>query len=192
MKLAIIGTAGRGPDSLSLTVAKWNDMKRIVARFIKEQNIKHVVSGGAAFSDHMAVGVYLAGLVEKLDLYFPCKFDTEKVEFYDSGSDISFVNPGGVANFYHEHFSKKMGIKSLLQIKQAIDKGAFTDVKDGFHARNVFVAKADMVIAFTFGNGAVVKDGGTAHTCREYLKSGKKQLFHVDLSTMTLYDNATV
>jgi hypothetical protein len=190
MKLAIIGTAGRLEDGKKLDLAKWNDMKRTIAAFVKEHSIRHVVSGGAAYADHLAVGLYLAGLVDHLDLMLPCEFDMNKVQFHDTGEYSSFTNPGGTSNFYHRHFSARVGIKSLTQIEAAIAKGATVHIEGGFKSRNSLVAKADMMIAFTFGNGAQVKDGGTSDTLKKYLDNGGKDAYHVDLNDMSLHTPA--
>jgi hypothetical protein len=192
VKLAIIGTAGRLEDGKKLNLAKWNDMKRLVAAFVKDHDVKHVVSGGAAFSDHLSVGLYLAGLIDHLDLMLPCEFDMKEVRFFDTGEYNAWNNPGGTSNFYHQHFSAKILRDSLGEIAKAITKGAAVTVGHGFKDRNTIVAKADMMIAFTFGDGPQVKDGGTADTCRKYLTLGGKSLYHVDLNTMKLHSNAVV
>lgn len=192
MKLAIIGTAGRKDDAPRITLPLWNDMKRIVARFVAEQGIRHVISGGAAVADHMAVGLYLAGLVGHLDLALPAAFDTATCRFHDTGGDDSWDNPGGVCNWYHEHFSKRVGIDSLAQIAAAIAKGATVTVEAGFDARNTLVARADMLIAFTFGDGAALKPGGTSKTLRKYLDNGGLRCYHCDLNDMTLHFPATL
>src|SRR5271170_5840644 len=122
IRLAIIGTAGRLDDAPKLTLEKWNSCKRFIAHFVKYYDIKHVISGGAAGMDHLAVGLYIAHLIEKLDLAFPARFDMKKVEFEDTGEDYSWNNPGATANFYHRHFSKIIGVDTLTQVKQAIEK----------------------------------------------------------------------
>lgn len=190
MRLAIIGTAGRKDDARKLTLPVWNDCKRLIARFVKEHGVRHVVSGSAAGMDHLAVGLYLAGLVDKLDLALPCAFDVATHSFEDTGEDFAATNPGGTALFYHEHFSNRMGIDSLAQIAAAITKGATVTVGRGFKDRNTVVAKAEMLIAFTFGDGAVVKDGGSGDTVRKYLDNGGKSSYHVDLHDMSLHTPA--
>lgn len=192
MRLGIIGTAGRMEDGPKLTLDKWNEMKRIIAKFIKDRKIVHVISGGAAFSDHLAVGLYIAHLVEKLDLALPCKFDMDNVQFFDTGEFSAWNNPGGTSNFYHKYFSRTANIDSLAQIKAAIEKGASVSIEPGFKARNSLIAQADELIAFTFGNKNVAKDGGTADTMKKYLDKGKKLCFHCDLHDMKLYENGTI
>ena len=192
MKLAIIGTAGRKDDARRITLPLWNDMKRTIARFVKEHGVRHVVSGGAAVSDHLSVGLYLAGLIDHLDLALPAPFDVDKCAFHDTGGDDWYDNAGGVCNWYHSYFSKAVGISSLKQIDAAIAKGATVIVEAGFDARNTVVAKADMLIAFTFGEGATLKRGGTSKTLKKYLDNGGRASYHVNLPDMTLYSPALV
>jgi|14_taG_2_1085336.scaffolds.fasta_scaffold05482_5 hypothetical protein len=78
--------------------------------------------------------------------------------------------------------SKKLGINTLQQIADALDKGATATVYPGFKPRNLVVAKdvTGYLLAFTFGTSsgtytagdpewhttsiAGLKPGGTAHT----------------------------
>jgi hypothetical protein len=138
----------------------------------------------------MAVGLYLAGLVDHLDLMLPCPFDQATSAFEDTGEYDTFNNPGLTSTFYHRHFSDKMGIDSLAQIAAAITKGAIVEVRDGFKVRNTLVAQADMLIAFTFGNGARCADGGTWDTLRKYLNRGGGMCWHVDLNDMSIHTPA--
>jgi hypothetical protein len=133
--------------------------------------------------------------VDTLTLALPCEFDWNAGQFLDTGFrgiESWKKNPGATSNWFHSQFSNAIGKPSLEEIKTAIYKGAVVELEAGFMARNSIVARADTVIAFTFGDGVIVKDGGTADTCRKYLKGGGKSLFHVDLHTMTLYENGIV
>lgn len=194
MKLAIIGTAGRKDDADKLTIQKWNEMKKVVARFVKEHKIEIAISGGAAYADHLAVGLYNAKLVYDLKLFLPCEFDIEKVKFLDNGSKDWRTNPGKISNWYHSEFSKKIGINSLEEMKKAILKGCAVQSGGGFFGRNDQVAKeSDKLIAFTFGDGPIVKDGGTTHTVKQFLKNHDvKNAWHYDLNSMKLFQNAKV
>jgi hypothetical protein len=191
--LAIVGTAGRGSDASRLTLPVWNDMKRTVYRFVKDGGYTDVISGGAAYADHLAVGLFNAGHVQKLTLALPCEFDWHAGRFVDDGTVDWRANPGGTLNYYHRPFSKVIGRNSLEEIKTAIYKGAEAVIEKGLMARNSIVAeRADVVICFTFGAGPIVKDGGSARTCEKYLALGKRALWHVDLNDMSLYENGTV
>ncbi len=67
--------------------------------------------------------------------------------------------------------SEARGASSLIEIQAAIERGA--EVKSGaggFKERNTDIAnQADAMLAFTFGTGAELKDGGTADTWRKFL-----------------------
>jgi hypothetical protein len=184
--LAIVGTAGRGSDASRLTLPVWNDMKRTVYRFVKERGYTDVISGGSAYSDHLAVGLFNAGIVTSLILALPCEFDWHASQFIGN-------REGRRLNDLHRWFGEVIGKSPLEEIKTALYRGAEVIVDNGFHARNSIVAnRADAVIAFTFGHGPVLDDGGTADTARKYLKTGKRALWHVDLNDMSLHENGTV
>lgn len=191
-QLAIIGTAGRKDDAAKINLPLWSGMKRIVYKYIRENNIKTIISGGAAVADSLAVGLYNAEIVEKLTLALPCEFDWHNCQFKDTGEFDWQKNPGGDSNRFHRAFSRVIGQNSLEWIRLAIYNDAEVVVGDGFHDRNNLVAQAERVIAFTFGNGAKIKDGGTADTCRKYLANGGKFLTHVDLNAMTVYEKGEV
>jgi len=128
-----------------------------------------LVSGGCSFSDHIAVLLYLTGKFKGLTLYLPCKFDGK---FLDTGQFHWSQNPGRVLNKYHADFSREMGFDSLGDLTKAIEIGAKIEVKNGFHARNSFVAKSDYVIAFS--EGEII--GGTLDTFNKAKDSIKSHL----------------
>ena len=189
--LAIVGSAARTQSEAALlTLAKWNAMKRLVFRFVKDREITSVISGASAWTDHLAVGLYNAGIVTELTLALPCTFGWEQARFVDGHEPL---RPAVRLNELHTAFSAVIGRNTLQELKTAIYSCEVVQ-RNGFHARNLIVAeRADVVIAFTFGRGAVIGDGGgTGHTCRAYLDSGKTALWHVDLNDMGLHENATV
>jgi hypothetical protein len=193
--LAIIGTAGRGSDGAKLNASVYEKMLFVATKFVIGSTFE-VVSGGAAWADHLAVSVFLQGYVSKLTLYLPCSFDLANREFEDRGGIDWKTNPGGTSNYYHQLFSDKIGRDSLLEIGDAIVNGATEMTGEGFFDRNAAVAKsATHVLAFTFGNKEQLKDGGTAQTMRTYQLNRKKlglidNSFHCDLNTMILYKGA--
>lgn len=196
--IAIIGTAGRVADGRKLTSEIYKQMLSIADNLVQESNPSIVISGGAAWSDHLAVSLFLNGRLSKLRLYLPCKFDKDNKQFEDDGSVDYKTNPGGTSNYYHKLFSEKIGKGSLDEIALAIDTGADVIVGNGMFDRNARLAKeATHIIAFTYGNKEVLKDGGTAYTMQSYLRQRIKfnqpdNSYHVDLNTMTLYKNAKV
>lgn len=160
MKTAIIGTAGRDKTK-PMTLSLWEWMVNDATRRVPKGT--HLVSGGAAWADHLAVKLYLNGHTDKLTLHLPAPFTTKW-----------FVGPGGgsasAANYYHERFSQIISIDSLLEIRQALEKGAIATFEsyqggyEGMFARNLKVAQADEMLAYTFGLGRIPADGGTRDT----------------------------
>jgi len=190
MTLAIIGTAGRGDDYAKLSKDTWNNVKKTVLKFIEEHSVTDLISGGAAFADHLAVGLFNKEICSKLHLALPCQFDIQKNEFVSEG----FKSAGGTANYYHKRFSKMMGRESLTEISAAIQKQCKLSYGKGFLDRNKIVAENSVILlAITFGEKEQVKDGGTSHTTRLFIKkNGNENAYHLDLNEMKIYSNATV
>lgn len=159
--IAVIGTAGRD-KAINMRINHWDFMTDMLRRELKPDD--HLVSGGAAWADHVAVWAYLEGHVEKLTLHLPAPFDGK----YFRGA---YGTSGGTCNYYHDKFSHVLGLDSLVHIQMAKAKGAtitHQPVAQGYGAmaaRNRLVA-ADCthMIAFTFGRGDVPADGGTKMT----------------------------
>jgi len=101
--------------------------------------------------------------------------------------------PGKTLNYYHQQFSRIVSIHSLTEIQLAKYEGAeIIPCRGGFHGRNAMVAKSDIIIAMTFGEGKVVKEGGTADTIRKYLTRVNKEgffnkSFHYNLTDGQIY-----
>lgn len=194
--LSIIGTAGRKDDAKRLSKKHFEAMCVVADGLIEQCKdinypISTLVSGGAAWADHVAVTLFLEKKVPHLRLFLPCEFIGGS--FRDNGNTDPYKNPGGTANYYHRQFQKNTGINSLTQLQIASAEGAeLISVAKGFHARNALVAKSDFLLAMTFGNENQVKDGGTAHTVECYLNRVKKEgffdkSFHYDLSRGKVY-----
>lgn len=173
-KIAIIGTAGRDKTK-PMTLTLWHWMLAEAASHMPVH--AHVVSGGAAWADHLAVALFLSGQAHELTLHLPAPFVNGR-----------FVGPSGsaasAANYYHERFSQAIGIDTLAQISQVefMDgvEGTFEPPAPGYaamFARNKKVAMADRMLAFTFGTGAVPADGGTKNTWAQC----KGQRIHIPL-----------
>jgi hypothetical protein len=191
-KIAIAGTAGRKEDADKLHPTLYASMQdvtlELIQRIIQPGESVHLISGGAAYADHLAVRLFLAGHVQKLTLHLPCEWDPKRKTLADTGEFNWVKNPGGTANALHRAFQRKIKINPFEEIAQAIaDPRCEVTVSKGFHARNSLMAEADVLIAETFGKGCVVKDGGTANTCETYLKriakAGLPDLsWHIDLN----------
>ena len=193
---SIVGTAGRKDDAKRLSKSHFDAMCNIAVGLIDqcaENNypITHLVSGGAAWADHVAVKLFLDKKVSNLRLFLPCEF--EGGTFKDNGICDSTKNPGGTCNYYHKKFQLTTHINSLSQLQIAKGEGAeFINVDKGFYARNALVAKSDFILAMTFCNGDIVKDGGTSDTIERYLNRVRKEgifdkSFHYDLNSGQLH-----
>lgn len=173
-QIAIIGTAGRdSAKPMTLALYKW----MVVHARTNIPADADLVSGGAAWADHLAVSLFLFGHGKSLRLHLPAPF-----------VDGAFLGPAKsaatAANYYHKVFSKTIGRDSLAQLMQVMmmPNVTFTEEPEatgygGMFARNKKVAVVDEMYAYTFGEGDEPADGGTKNTWD--LCTGKKT--HVSL-----------
>lgn len=173
--VSIIGTSGRKEDESKMTLEIQKEMKRRAIEIIEntfklEWKDVILVSGSAAYADHIAVELFLEKQNDgtKLNLYLPCNFvetSDKKHQFEDNKKARFWENPGKTSNFYHEKFSKKIGRNTLEEIYIASTKGAILNSDYfGFSNRNEKVSKSDYMIAFTWGDLSNPKSGGTKFT----------------------------
>ena len=122
------------------------------------------------------------GFVKSLHLYLPAQLIASTGRFEQGNGS---KDPGRVSNYHHDRFSAKMpgGRNTRLGILEAVSRGATIDVIPGFFQRNIPVSGSDAVIAYTWGDGAVPKDGGTKHTWDLAQTSHKT---HIPLSSLTV------
>ena len=189
MRLGIVGTAGRRDDASLVSLALQNRMLDAGRSTVKALNITSLVSGGAAWADHVVVQLVLEGVIPACDLTLHFPSPINKKGFNDSSS-------GKTMNHYHNLFKHKTNINSIEEILEVISLGAKVFInKGGFKARNSDVARdSDALLAFTFGSGepwkakikgnmnamdAGLKPGGTYDTWNK-CHSDKK--IHVCLS----------
>ena len=195
---AIIGTAGRQEDGQRLDANHYKAMCNMAEGLLEqfaENNypVTHLVSGGAAWADHVAVSLFLKKKVKNLRLYLPCEWETGG--FKSTGAP---KNPADILNIYHKKFFNKTRIHSLSEIQSAYGEGAeLLPCRGGFFGRNAMVAKSDLLLAMTFGKKAEVKDGGTAHTVKCYLERVRKgeiydKSFHFDLNSGEIFQGCIV
>lgn len=158
--IAIIGTAGRD-KRFPMDQSHWEFMCRVAGFFLRPGD--HIVSGGAAWADHVAIWAYNNGLCAGLTLHLPAPFETT----FNGGSGTS----GGTANHYHRQFGRTINRDTFLDIQDALQGGAqFTEQPESkgyaaMFARNKLVAdQCTHMLAFTFGTGDVPADGGTKAT----------------------------
>lgn len=203
---AIVGTAGRKEDSNRLSFNHFEAMYECASSLLKEfgesgYTVDKVVSGGAAWADHVAVKLFLEKKVPKLKLCFPCQFDSASVMFdpvpLSENERQRGYSTGEVTNSLHSRFSRKLRRSSLNEILLALQQGAEAVVCKGFYARNAVVAQSDIILAMTFGENEWLKEGGTAHTMQTYLNRVRKmgffdKSFHYDLDCGEIFCGARV
>ena len=182
-RVAIIGTAGR--DKSLATQALLN---RYLweALFVDAKNRlpghAHLISGGAAWADHLAVRLFGEYEHASLMLHLPAPFDADDEQFFEGGHGTS----GGAANWYHRAFSEKAEINSFAQLADVIGMDAcyvtHEPVASGYAAmgrRNQRIADSLMAVspdrdtesrtvrhlfAYTFGRSTSPDRGGTRDT----------------------------
>lgn len=191
INIGIIGSAGRGSDINRLNADIYEKMIGSVSEKIQKiasespNTCITLVSGGAAWADHIAVILWNRNEphVSGLKLYLPAKWLSDIPRFLDNGCSDSYINPGKYANMYHRAFADKTGIDSLNQIEQAIIKGAIIDdTNKGFHARNTKIAEeCDVLIALTFGPDKYPRSGGTLDTWK---KSKTNRKIHIPIGKL--------
>ena len=179
--VGIIGTAGRRGDGARLTEGDYRFLVRYIGGAVKPNDV--LISGGAAWADHVAVQLFLDGKVGGLVLHLPAELivgPDGKLTFRNGG----FGTAGSTANYYHSLFDKALKVESgfsLKQIQEAIDRGAVvtfgdgTQGNEGMKARNSLVARdaRDFLVAMTFDPNMKTqtpRDGGTADTWRKHRK----------------------
>lgn len=166
-KVAIIGMSGRQKSMEQyLSPELYAQMTTLVSEKVKKDDI--LVSGGAAWADHVAVSLFNDNKVAGLELYMPCVWDADKTQFYDSGASHWATNPGRMANTCHKKFSAVLGRNTLADIGAAVAKGAVIKTYAGFHARNSKIATTcDSLVCLTFAAGDAPVGGGSADTWRK-------------------------
>lgn len=162
IKIAVIGTAGRD-QKYPMGRHHWDWMLRDARSRIPEGS--HLISGGAAWTDHLAVVLFLEGHAKKLTLHLPAPLV--------NGVFIGpYKSAGSVANYYHGRFSGVLGYSTIAQIVAAAERpdcdGTYEPDAPGYQAmfdRNRKVAaNAEAMLAYTFGPGPKPADGGTLYT----------------------------
>lgn len=199
MRLGIIGTAGRKEDGAKLNKVIYELMCKTTRRIISglepnilQHEVTTLVSGGAAYADHVAVTLFTEGVVPNLHLNLACDFVARSKRFADDGSRDFRRNPGGTLNYYHSLFSTATQQPSLEQLHHVIydkPKPASVQVTFGLHDRNTSIAAdSDALLAMTFGEGPNVKPGGTKDTVDKFRKMKPHGIvYHLDLNKMVLW-----
>jgi len=168
-RVAIVGFSGRSvPASAALNKELFDAMVAAAKTTIEDKfalplgNVC-LVSGGAAWADHVAVSLALSvdGDAHQLRLYMPGPFDAQTGLIANSAC-------AQTANTLHRRFAEQTGIPSLANLVEAHMFGA--DIRSderGFLARNRQIAdSADYMIAFSWSSTPEPSDGGTGHVWR--------------------------
>lgn len=180
-RMAIIGTAGRDKEK-PMTAALWEAMvKDARARVTPADTL---ISGGAAWADHLAVRLFLDGSVGHLVLHLPAPLENDAYLGPERNSS------GSAANYYHGLFKRITGVDGLQEIDTAIARGATVTcepVAPGYgamHARNRKVAQgSNAMLAYTFCADGTPADGGTKGTWDQSPLVGAQKV-HVDLGAL--------
>lgn len=161
-RIVIIGTAGRDKTK-RMDLVLWQWMLQHALTTIPKGS--HLVSGGAAWADHLAVVLFIRGYATGLTLHLPAPF---RGGCFKGPSKSS----ASAANWYHQKFSEAVGVDSLADIDMALRVLQCEHTCEpsqvgfgGMFARNAKVAAdADILYAYTFGEGDVPAPGGTRDT----------------------------
>ncbi|EGG21939.1 optic atrophy 3-like family protein [Cavenderia fasciculata] len=210
--ISIIGTAGRDKTK-RLTSDHFAYMCQCVESYIADKGLLlssnqpsslqkstvTLVSGGAAWADHVAVDIYLRNpQLYNLVLYLPCPIvkvgggddgssssttSSTKYQYLDTLSKDWRTNPGKTSNNYHNIMSKELGGRDTIkEIMDAHELGAILDTSSkGFHTRNTKVSKSDYLIAFTSSTSGQPEGGGTLDT---WTKSKSLNKIHFTLQPL--------
>ncbi len=177
--VAIIGSAGRGDEARKFTSpALFDQMVERVEKVLTEDlklplPIRFLSSGGSAWSDHVAVALFLTGKARNLLLELPCKWDKAK-SCFDSQSE-----EGRRLNQLHRAFSRARGVDSLAEIQTAMKlPGFLCHVHRGFHRRNDALAKeCSYLVALGWSESGVPESGGTLYTWNKFKGPSNRRVF---------------
>lgn len=160
--------------------------KNVIERECGGPDNVHLVSGGAAWSDHLVITLVKEGYVSKdrLTIFSPCNLEYWGFEATGKGERTA-----STLNYYHKHFSSTLGYDTVRELYSYKNEQCdFRYCEDNFFVRNAMLAHSlsvdDLAIAFTTGDGkssqrpwtarkfdgsvlardSGLKDGGTAHT----------------------------
>jgi hypothetical protein len=198
--LGVIGSAGRQQPIEPLHWKRMREGAEALLGSLADEGriVSALVSGGAAGADQMAVRLFLdpaAGRGLALQLELAAEWDRNKTQYVETQGRDWLTNPGRTLNRHHRNFQVSSGEASLEDLEAALRRGDCEWRVDagGLLGRNRRIAeRADVLLAMTFGLGREVAQGGTADTCRKYLRLGKTEIYHLDLNSGELFSEADV
>ncbi len=169
-RVGVIGTAGRNEDGAKMTLALYDKMKAAVKHELRRRGWSSdvtLISGGSAWSDHIAVDLFNEGVASGLILHLPSAPEAKRR-----------------LQQLHGEFNRATGKNSVAEVAQALRRGAILrkQYRD-FAERNTAVAAdaTDLLIALTWSNTNQPKPGGTADT---WQKSCAPHKVHLRLSAL--------
>lgn len=176
LRIAIVGTAGRDKNN-PLNRTHWDNMTGRTEAYIQElrdQGHEHitVISGGAAWADHVAVYLAYENLIDAIELYLPAPIEN------DYFLDYGWKSAGGIANYYHKKFSDVLGYNTITDIADLQgQEGAIIDTLDGhggpgalFYRNSTIANNADELLALTMGTRDIPNSSGTLDTWNKFKK----------------------
>jgi hypothetical protein len=176
--VAIIGTANRDRDP-RMTAAMFERMVEaahdaICAAKLAPERVQ-LVSGGAAWADHVAVRLFRSSRGYKsLRLCLPAPWDPQRKQYDTATQD------GARSNQLHRSFSSCVGDDTLAELHETT-RVASHRVFRGFKARNKEVATSALTVALTWGSGQPPSRSGTGQTWR---MCGVRRKRHIDLASL--------
>lgn len=195
-RVAVIGTAGRD-STRPMTRGLWLAMVQDFRGRVRATDT--LLSGGAAWADHLAVHAYLEGWCAGLELYLPAPIQPVATEGEDGTRHVFAGGPrtsGAAANLYHSRFQQATGVDGRAQIAAAIAAGALAvaePVAAGYRAmfaRNAKIARgAEAAIAYTWGEASHPAAGGTLDTWKQVRSTQK---IHVSLHGLAVEASRTL
>lgn len=181
IRIAVIGSAGRGEDAVRMHAKLFeNAIERFKSVCSVELRVQmsevHLISGGAAWIDHIAVRLFNTGQVRSLTLHLPAQWDSEK-KCFDPNNGC-----GSIANLLHKSFSRRTKTNSLEEIEFARRRGANFVVHRSFKHRNTFIAEqARFLVAFTWAQDDAPKRASGAF---DTWKKTSCRKIHIPLGTL--------
>ena len=168
--VAIVGPSGRDPCN-AYTHGTFRAMMDMAAKTIDgkvglPRRDVVLVSGGSAWSDHVAVSLYLDAVQSMspfagLRLYLPCAIDVKSNAF------TPLDRCGRILNKLHAQFGRTCGMNTVGEIVMALRTGATATVSHGFLACDVRILESHFLLTFV-AKGTQVRVGKTDRLFRSY------------------------
>jgi hypothetical protein len=146
----------------------------------------HLLSGGSAWGEHVAVVLFLKHRLEGtwLTIFSPVDWESNTGKFTDSqrGKDYR-SNPGLLLNDCHQNFAQIIERDTFNDLKASRYYGANININyNGFFHRNSALANcAHILLAFSWSTLEMPHRGGTLDIWKKCKTSQKKHISLVNL-----------